>query len=87
LNVQSLLSLLRDSNAALNMLTIQLAAELRDSTIAVNSAGPGFVKTHLTDGNGNLTPAEAAATPPRYALLGDDAVTGRFVGAEGELPW
>ncbi|MFF1572267.1 SDR family oxidoreductase [Leifsonia sp. NPDC058292] len=75
------------SKAALNMLTIQLAAELSDTAIAVNSVSPGFVKTDLTGGNGALTPAEAASVPVKYALLGDDAVTGRFVSAQGELPW
>ena len=33
------------SKAALNMLTIQLAEELRDTGIVVNSVSPGFVKT------------------------------------------
>ena len=75
------------SKAALNMLTVQLAAELSDTAIAVNSVSPGFVKTDLTGGNGALTPAEAAAVPVTYALLGDDAVTGRFVSAQGDLPW
>jgi NAD(P)-dependent dehydrogenase (short-subunit alcohol dehydrogenase family) len=75
------------SKAALNMLTIQLDAELRDSTIVVNSVSPGFVKTDLTRGAGNLAPAEAAVTPARYALLGQDAVSGQFASADGELPW
>jgi NAD(P)-dependent dehydrogenase (short-subunit alcohol dehydrogenase family) len=75
------------SKAALNMLTIQLAAELRDTQIAVNSVSPGFVKTDLTGGNGNITPAEAAVVPVRYALLGEDAPTGKFFNATGELPW
>jgi len=34
-----------------------------------------------------LTPQEAAKTPVKYALLGDDAVSGRFVATAGELPW
>jgi NAD(P)-dependent dehydrogenase (short-subunit alcohol dehydrogenase family) len=75
------------SKAALNMLTVQLAAELGDTAIVANSVSPGFVKTDLTGGNGYLTPSEAAALPVRYALLRDDSVTGHFVSAEGELPW
>jgi NAD(P)-dependent dehydrogenase (short-subunit alcohol dehydrogenase family) len=75
------------SKAALNMLTVQLNAELRDSPIVVNSVSPGFVKTDLTGGAGNLTPAEAATTPVRFALLDDDAVSGGFFDVDGEEPW
>lgn len=75
------------SKAALNMLTVQLNAELRDSPISVNSVSPGFVKTDLTRGAGNLTPTEAATTPVRFALLDDGAVSGGFFDAEGEEPW
>jgi NAD(P)-dependent dehydrogenase (short-subunit alcohol dehydrogenase family) len=74
------------SKAAVNMLTVQLHAELHGSGIIVNSVSPGFVKTDLTGGAGNMTPAEGAATPVRVALA-DDAVSGRAVGPEGELPW
>src|SRR5215831_13356344 len=35
------------SKAALNMLTVQLAAELQDTAIKVNSADPGFTATDL----------------------------------------
>jgi nucleoside-diphosphate-sugar epimerase len=48
---------------------------------------PRLVKTDLTGGAGNLTPAEAAAAPVRYALLDQNAVSGQFVNAESELPW
>jgi NAD(P)-dependent dehydrogenase (short-subunit alcohol dehydrogenase family) len=53
------------SNAALNMLTVQLAEELRDSQIIVNAACPGFVKTELNRNTGHLSVAEAAATRVR----------------------
>lgn len=75
------------SKAALNMLTVQLAEELRDTPIRVNSVSPGFVKTDLTGHNGFLTPEEGARLPVAYALLGEDAVSGRFVEASGETPW
>ena len=74
------------SKAALNMLTVQLAEELRDTSIVVNSVSPGFVKTDLT-GYGSITPEEGAKLPVEYALLGEDAVSGRFVKASGETPW
>jgi NAD(P)-dependent dehydrogenase (short-subunit alcohol dehydrogenase family) len=75
------------SKAALNMLTVQLGAELADTPIVVISVSPGFVKTDLTGGAGMLTPAEAATTVVGFALIDDDAVSGRFVNASGELPW
>ncbi|WP_375402754.1 SDR family oxidoreductase [uncultured Sphingomonas sp.] len=75
------------SKAALNMLTVQLAEELRDTPIVVNSVSPGYVKTDLTGHNGFLTVEEGAKLPVEYALLGDDAVSGRFVEASGETPW
>ncbi|MBX9459158.1 MAG: SDR family oxidoreductase [Rhizobium sp.] len=75
------------SKAALNMLTVQLSAELRDSGTVVNSVSPGYVKTDLTGGNGFMTPAEGARLPVQYALLGDDASSGRFVEPGGETPW
>lgn len=49
--------------AALNMLTVQLAEELRVMPIAVS---PGFVKTDLT-GYGDMTPKEGTRLPVRYA--------------------
>lgn len=75
------------SKAALNMLTVQLAAELKDTSIVVNSVAPGYVRTDLTGHNGFMTPEEGARLPVRYALLGDDAVSGRFVEPDGEAPW
>ena len=75
------------SKAALNMLTVQLAEELRDTSIVVNSVSPGFVKTALTGHTGSMTPEEGAKLPVEYALLGEDAVSGRFVEASGETPW
>lgn len=75
------------SKAALNMLTVQLAAELRDTAIVVNSVSPGYVKTDLTGHTGFMTAEEGARLPVKYALLGEDAVSGRFVEPDGETPW
>ena len=49
------------SKAALNMLTVQLAAELRDTGIKVNSADPGFTATDLNDHRGYQTVPQGAA--------------------------
>ncbi|KIZ45360.1 MULTISPECIES: SDR family oxidoreductase [Rhodopseudomonas] len=75
------------SKAALNMLTVQLSEEFRNTSHVVNSVSPGYVKTDLTGGNGLLTPDQAAKTPVQFALLGDDALSGRFVTSDGEIAW
>lgn len=76
------------SKAAVNMLTVQLAQELRDTAIVVNSVSPGYVKTDLTGHNGYMTPEEGARLPVQYALLREgDAVTGKFVEESGITPW
>ena len=43
------------SKAALNMLTVQVAAELKDSGIKVNSADPGYTATDLNGRRGRQT--------------------------------
>lgn len=75
------------SKAALNMLTVQLAAELKDTSIVVNSVCPGYVRTDLTGNTGVVTPEEGARLPVEYALLNQDAVSGRFVEPDGDTPW
>lgn len=75
------------SKAALNMLTVQLAQELRGTPIVVNSVSPGYVKTDLNGNSGVMTPEEGARLPVRYALLGSEAVSGRFVEPDGTTPW
>lgn len=75
------------SKAALNMLTVQLAAELKGVGIAVNSVAPGYVKTDLTGNNGFMTAEEGARLPVKYALLEDGTVSGRFVEPAGNAPW
>lgn len=75
------------SKAALNMLTVQLAEELRGTAIVVNSVSPGYVRTDLTGHMGFMTPAEGAALPVAYALLGTDALSGSFVEPGGNSPW
>src|SRR5271168_422060 len=49
------------SKAALNMFTVKLAFELRDTHIKVNSADPGYTKTDLNDNQGYQTIPEGAA--------------------------
>jgi NAD(P)-dependent dehydrogenase (short-subunit alcohol dehydrogenase family) len=75
------------SKAALNMLTVQLAAELKDTGIKVNSADPGFTATDLNSHRGYQTIPEGAAAAARLALLPDDGATGGFFSAARAEPW
>lgn len=50
------------SKAALNMLIVQLAAELKDSGIKVNSAEPGNTAAGLNDRRGTQTVADGAVS-------------------------
>lgn len=75
------------SKAALNMLTVQLAYELRDTPIKVNSADPGYTATDFNDNRGHQTIPEGAAETVRLALLPDDGPTGTFSDTAGQVPW
>ena len=75
------------SKAALNMLTVQLAFELRETGIKVNAVSPGFVATDMNQHRGTQTVEEGAAEPVRLALLGPDGPTGGFFGNGGSYPW
>jgi NAD(P)-dependent dehydrogenase (short-subunit alcohol dehydrogenase family) len=78
----------RMSKAALNAAGVSLARDLRPRGIAVALLHPGFVRTNMTGGNGNVEPADAA----RDLLKRIDELnlenSGRFWHASGEeLPW
>jgi NAD(P)-dependent dehydrogenase (short-subunit alcohol dehydrogenase family) len=75
------------SKGALNMLTVQLAAELKDSAIKVNSAEPGFTATDLNNHRGTQTVGEGATAAVRLATLPDDGPTGGVFSARGPEQW
>lgn len=75
------------SKAALNMLTLQLAYEFRDTPMKVNSANPGYTATDMNGNQGNQTLEEGAAEPVRLALLPPDGPTGGFFETAGPHPW
>jgi NAD(P)-dependent dehydrogenase (short-subunit alcohol dehydrogenase family) len=75
------------SKAALNMFTVQLAYELRDTAIKVNSADPGYTATDLNGHRGTQPVAEGAVEIVRLALLPEDGPTGRFSNKNGVVPW
>jgi NAD(P)-dependent dehydrogenase (short-subunit alcohol dehydrogenase family) len=74
------------SKAALNMLTVQLAYELRDTSIKVNSVDPGYTATDLNQHRGLQSIPEGAAEIIRLALLADGP-TGTFSNTQGIVPW
>ena len=75
------------SKAALNMLTVQLAFELRDAGIKVNSAEPGFTATDLNQHRGYQTVEQGAAAAVHLATLSQDGPTGGFFSSAGRVPW
>lgn len=75
------------SKAALNMLTVQLAWELRDTKIKVNSSDPGYTATDLNQNSGPQSIEEGAAETIRLALLPEDGPTGGYFETAGPRPW
>lgn len=80
------------SKTALNMYTIILAYELKDTPVKVNMVDPGFTKTDFNHHRGTGTVEEAAARVAKYALIGNDGPTGKYISEEfnpqtGEIPW
>ena len=75
------------SKAAVNMMTVQLAYELRDSGFKVNAVNPGFTATDMNGHQGSQTVEEGAAEAVRLALLADDGQTGGFTETGANNPW
>jgi NAD(P)-dependent dehydrogenase (short-subunit alcohol dehydrogenase family) len=78
----------RMSKAALNMAGVSLALDLKPRGIAVVILHPGYVRTEMTGGHGNVDARDAA----RQLVARIDELTlhtsGRFFHANGEpLPW
>jgi NAD(P)-dependent dehydrogenase (short-subunit alcohol dehydrogenase family) len=75
------------SKAALNGFTVALAHRLRGSTIKVNSAHPGWVRTDLGGPDAPMNVEDGAKTAVRLATLGQDGPSGQFFHLEERLPW
>ena len=75
------------SKSALNAYTIHLAWELKDTSIKVNSAHPGWVKTEMGTDAAPMEIPEGAKTSVALALLNADGPNGRFIHLGNELPW
>jgi NAD(P)-dependent dehydrogenase (short-subunit alcohol dehydrogenase family) len=82
----------QSSKTALNMYTINLAHELRDTPFKVNAVCPGYTKTDFTGHQGTSTVEEAGQRIAKYALLGPDGPTGKYFSEEyfpapATCPW
>jgi NAD(P)-dependent dehydrogenase (short-subunit alcohol dehydrogenase family) len=78
----------RMSKSALNMAAANLAADLADRGILVVVLHPGFVRTEMTGGGGNVDPPEAAAGLIARLDELDASRSGAFVHANGDaVPW
>lgn len=78
------------SKAALNMLTVQLAQTLRETSITVNSVDPGAPADLTADANGKRARqgvAQGARSVLLLALGERGPVTGGFFDGAGRLPW
>ena len=75
------------SKSAVNAWTVQLAYELRDSRIKVNTIHPGYVKTDMNAGEGELEIADGARTSVALALIDDNGPQGGFFYQGQVLPW
>ncbi|RUT25718.1 short-chain dehydrogenase [Asaia sp. W19] len=76
------------SKAALNMLTVQMAWELRNTGIKVNASNPNFTDTDLVPGlEGGRPAVDGARTSIDLALLAAEGPTGGFFEDGKRLPW
>ncbi len=75
------------SKAALNMFTVHLAQELSQTSIKVNAAHPGWVKTDMGTDAAPMEIVDGARTSVELALLGEDGPTGQFIHLGDQLPW
>jgi NAD(P)-dependent dehydrogenase (short-subunit alcohol dehydrogenase family) len=80
------------SKAALNMYTVDLAYELRNTSFKVNAVDPGFVATDFNHHRGTGTVEEGGMRVARIAMIDAEGPTGKFISEEyspetGEIPW
>lgn len=91
-NYDNKLAIYQSSKAALNMYTINLAYELRDTLFRVNAVCPGFTRTDFTSHQGTSTAQEAGQRIAKYALIDQRGPTGKFMSEEyfpepASCPW
>lgn len=81
----------QSSKTAINMYTVNLAYELRDTPFKVNAVCPGYTQTDFTGHQGTSTVEEAAQRIVKYAIIDQDGPTGQFFSEEyfpeSNCPW
>lgn len=82
----------QSSKSALNMYTINLAYELRETPFKVNAVCPGWTQTDFTNHQGTSTVEEAGQRIIKYAMIDQDGPTGNFFSEEyfpepQKCPW
>lgn len=77
----------RISKAALNAVTLAVAADVQGENILVNSCCPGWVHTDMGGAQAPLTPQQGADTPVWLATLPDDGPTGGFYSERKPRAW
>lgn len=75
------------SKTALNAVTRQLAATLKDKGIAVNSVCPGWVRTDMGGESAPRSVEEGADTVVWLAAEAPPSVTGQFLRDRKPIPW
>ena len=75
------------SKSAVNAWTVQLAYELKDSKIKVNTIHPGYVKTDMNAGEGEIDVPDGARTSVALALIDDNGPNGSYRYLDDVLPW
>ena len=75
------------SKSAVNAWTVQLAYELRDSKVKINTIHPGYVKTDMNGGEGEIDIPTGARTSVRLALIDAAGPNGGYFYQEQSLPW
>jgi len=80
------------SKSAMNMYTVVLAYELKDSNFKINAVCPGYTKTDFNGHRGPGSVEDAGKRILKFALIDNDGPTGKFFSEEnnpdtGEIPW
>jgi len=80
------------SKSAMNMYTVVLAYELKNSNFKINAVCPGYTKTDFNGHRGTGSVEDAGKRILKYALIDNEGPTGRFFSEEnnpdtGEIPW
>jgi NAD(P)-dependent dehydrogenase (short-subunit alcohol dehydrogenase family) len=75
------------SKTALNAFTIHLADALKGTTVRVNSAHPGWVKTAMGGAGAPMEIVDGAKTSVALALAGEDSPNGAYLHLGNPLPW